>query len=173
MVDAVPTITSRGNQYSTKDGTLIPVSGSEINVIGFYEAAISNEAFENLILDEIGGRELSTLVRHETLTGSTVVKNTPIENITEVLQKNSPINISPNINSVTDYFDTFPMLLSEYLPTEEELNAENTYSYQKQYVYFEPTINTIIFNIINNNNGERVQVEFVVFDSLKNDTIYT
>lgn len=173
MVDAVPTITSRGNQYSTKDGTLIPVSGSEINAIGFYEQALSGEAFENLILEEIGGRELLTLVRHETLTGGVVAKNTPIENVTEVLLKNSPINISPNINSVTDYFDTFPMLLSQYIPTEEELDAENTYSYQKEYVYFEPATNTIIFNVINNNNGERVQVEFVVFDSLKNDTIYT
>lgn len=173
MVDAVPTITSRGNQYSTKDGTLIPVSGSEINAIGFYEAAIQDEAYTNLILEEIGGRELSTLVRHETLTGGAVAKNTPIENVTEVLLRNSPINISPNINSVTDYFDTFPMLLSQYIPTEEELDAENTYLYQKEYVYFEPATNTIIFNVINTNAGERVQVEFVVFDSLKNDTIYT
>jgi hypothetical protein len=173
MVDAVPTITSRGNQYSTKDGTLIPVSGSEINLIGFYEAAIQDEAYTNLILEEIGGRELSTLVRHQTLTGGAVAKNTPIENVTEVLLRNSPINISPNINSVTDYFDTFPMLLSQYIPTKEELDAENTYSYQKEYVYFEPATNTIIFNVINTNAGERVQVEFVVFDSLKNDTIYT
>ena len=173
MVDAVPTITSRGNQYSTKDGTLIPVSGSEINAIGFYEAAFQDEAYTNLILEEIGGRELSTLVRHETLTGGAVAKNTPIENVTEVLLRNSSINISPNINSVTDYFDTFPILLSQYIPTEEELDAENIYSYQKEYVYFEPATNTIIFNVINTAANERVQVEFVVFDSLKNDTIYT
>ena len=173
MVDAVPTIKSGGNQYSTIDGTLIPVSGSEINVIGFYESAVAQEAFTDLILEEIGGRELLTLARHETLTGGAVAKNTPIENITEVLLKNSSINISPNINSVTDYFDTFPMLLSQYMPTEEELDTENTYFYQKEYVYFEPTTNTIIFNVVTTNAGERVQVEFVVFDSLKNDTIYT
>jgi hypothetical protein len=173
MVDAVPTITSRGNQYSTKDGTLIPESGSEINLIGFYESAITDEAFTNLILEEIGGRELLTLARHETLTGGVVAQNSPIENLTEVQLKNSPVNISPNINSVTDYFDTFPMLLSQYLPTEEELDVENTYEYQKEYVYFEASTNTIVFNTANTFNGEKVQVEFVVFDSLKNDTIYT
>jgi hypothetical protein len=172
MVDAIPTITSNGATYSSVDGTLIPTSGSDINAIGFYESAISEEAFTNLILEEIGGRELITLARHETLSGGVIVKNSPIENITDVLFKNSPINVAPNINSVTDYFDTFPMLLSKYLPTLEELEAENTLDYQQEFVYFEPDTNTIVFNVVNTNLGERVQVEFIVFDSLKNDTIY-
>lgn len=172
MVDPTPTITSGGQTYSAADGTLMPTSGSDINAISFYENATTDEAFTNLILEDIGGRELITLARHQTLSGSVVVKNSPIQNLASVLFKNSSVNVAPNINSMTDYFDIFPIKLSQYLPTLEQLQSENASEYQQSFVYFEPNTNTIVFNIANAFAGERVQVEFIVFDSLNDDTIY-
>jgi len=88
-----------------------------------------------------------------------------------VLFANSPINIAPNPNSTVDFFDTFTILLSSYLPSDAELNALDS-TYKKSYVYYEPSTNSIIINAANIFNNEGVQVEFITFDSLKDDTIY-
>jgi hypothetical protein len=142
-----------------------------INQININEQTMTVEAFKDLILEDIGGRELITLSRHWDLTGTSVPKYSPIKNISSVLFANSPINIAPNSNSTIDFFDTFSLLLSSYLPTDTELNALDA-SYKKSYVYYEPSTNSIIVNAANIFNNEGVQVEFITFDSLKDGTIY-
>jgi hypothetical protein len=133
---------------------------------------MTEEAFTDLILEDIGGRELSLISREWELVGTSVPIYSPIKNISSVLFANSPINIAPNPNSTIDFFDTFSLLRSSYLPTDAELNALDS-AYKKSYVYYEPSTNSIIINAANIVNNEGVQVEFITFDSLKDDTIYT
>jgi hypothetical protein len=148
-----------------------PSTETSINQININEQTMTDEAFTDLILEDIGGRELITLSRHWDLIGTSVPVYSPIKNISSVLFANSPINIAPNPNSTIDFFDTFSLLLSSYLPTDAELNALDA-DYKKSYVYYEPSINSIIINTANIFNNEGVQVEFITFDSLKDDTIY-
>lgn len=157
---------------TTKDPAVnTPSTETGINQISTNEQTITSEAFEDLILEDIGGRELLTLSRHWDLVGTSVPVYSPIKNISSVLFANSPINIAPNPNSTIDFFDTFSILLSSYLPTDAELNALDA-EYKKSYVYYEPSTNSIIINTANVFNNEGVQVEFITFDSLKDDTIY-
>lgn len=149
-----------------------PSKETSINQIVFNEQTMTEEAFTDLILDEIGNRELLTIARHDSLTGMTAPKYSPIKNISSVLFSNSPINIAPNPNSTIDYFDTFAILLSSYLPTDAEIDALDS-SYKKSYVYYEPSNNSVIINTANVFNNEGVEIEFVTFSSLNDDTIYT
>jgi hypothetical protein len=149
-----------------------PSRETGINQINFNEQTMTNEAFEDLILEDIGGRELLTLSRHDSLIGITAPKYSPIKNISATLLANSPINIAPNPNSTIDYFDTFSILLSSYIPTDSELNALDA-SYKKYYLYYEPSTNLFIINASNIFNNEGVEVEFITFSSLNDDTIYT
>lgn len=149
-----------------------PTQETSINQIVFNEQTMTEEAFTDLILDEIGNRELLTIARHDSLTGMTAPKYSPIKNISSVLFSNSPINIAPNPNSTIDYFDTFVILLSSYLPTDAEIDALDS-SYKKSYVYYEPSNNSVIINTANVFNNEGVEIEFVTFNSLNDDTIYT
>lgn len=149
-----------------------PSKETDINVIALNEQTMTEEAFTDLILEDIGGRELITLSRHFDLVGTSVPTYSPIKNISSVLFANSPINIAPNPNSTIDFFDTFSLVLSSYLPTDAELNALDA-DYKKSYVYYESSTNSIIVNAANIANNEGVQIEFITFDSLKDDTIYT
>ena len=151
--------------------TKTPSKETDINQITWNEQTMTEEAFTDLILEDIGGRELSTISRHDSLIGTSVPKYSPIKNISSVLFANSPISIAPNPNSTIDYFDTFSILLSSYLPTDAEIDALDA-DYKKSYVYYESSINSIIINTANIFNNEGVEVEFITFDSLKDDTIY-
>ena len=133
---------------------------------------MTEEAFTDLILDEIGNRELLTIARHDSLTGMTAPKYSPIQNISSILFSNSPINIAPNPNSTIDYFDTFAISLSSYLPTSVDIDALDS-SYKRSYLYYEPSNNSVIINTANVFNNEGVEIEFITFDSLNDDTIYT
>jgi len=162
--------------FNTGDGSGNPVSTpsreTSINQINFNEQTMTPEAFEDLILEDIGGRELLTLSRHDSLIGITAPKYSPIKNISATLLANSPINIAPNPNSTIDFFDTFSILLSSYIPTDAELNALDA-GYKKYYLYYEPSTNSFIINASNIFNNEGVEVEFITFSSLNDDTIYT
>ena len=155
-----------GNPVST------PSRETSINQINFNEQTMTPEAFEDLILEDIGGRELLTLSRHDSLIGITAPKYSPIKNMSATLLANSPINIAPNPNSTIDFFDTFSILLSSYIPTDAELNALDA-GYKKYYLYYEPSTNSFIINASNIFNNEGVEVEFITFSSLNDDTIYT
>jgi len=163
--------TGGGGGGNPGNPTNTPSTETDINQITWNEQTMTEEAFTDMILEDIGGRELITLSRHDDLVGTTVPTYSPIKNISSVLFANSPISIAPNPNSTIDYFDTFSILLSSYLPTDAEINALDA-DYKKSYVYYESSINSIIINTANIFNNEGVEVEFITFDSLKDDTIY-
>jgi len=170
----VPDLPSDDKETKKPDtnGVITPSRETSINQINFNEQTMTPEAFEDLILEDIGGRELLTLSRHDSLIGITAPKYSPIKNISATLLANSPINIAPNPNSTIDFFDTFSILLSSYIPTDTELNALDA-GYKKYYLYYEPSTNSFIINASNIFNNEGVEVEFITFSSLNDDTIYT
>lgn len=169
----VDTPTSTKKKPETTTETTIPAKETSINEIVISEQGMTEDEYVNLILEEIGGMELLNIARHDTLTGSVAPKYSPIQNIGVSLINNSSVNISPNPNSVTSHYDTYPMFLSFYLPSDEELLVEYPNDLNKRaYVYYDSVSNSIVINAASIFREEDIEVEFLSFDSMNSDTIY-
>lgn len=133
---------------------------------------VSEEEIENLLLQDIGGRELITLTRHDQINGI-IQDYSPIKNVSELALEYNPVELSKNPNSVNDFIDLFYYNLNEYVPSLEEL-AEFYPNNDEKWttVYFDSATNSITIHIANAFNSEQVEVEFLSFDDVKNDTIY-
>lgn len=133
---------------------------------------ISEEEIENLLLQDIGGRELITLTRHDQINGI-VQDYSPIKNISELALEYNPVEISKNPNSSDDFIDLFYYNLNEYTPSIEELELLYPNNPEKRYtVYFDSLSNSITIHLANAFNSEQVEIEFLSFDEVKDDTIY-
>jgi hypothetical protein len=122
--------------------------------------------FEDLILQEVGGRELLILERHDMVDGINQTYQ-PIKNLSKYSLEYSPTNIDPYPNVVIDFFDGIIFELNDYVPTQEELEAIG----ETALVRFDETLNSIIINVKDLLNNQFVEVEFVSFDEVVSDTI--
>jgi hypothetical protein len=175
-IQSVPDLSLNDETTKKSDDTTettTPAKETSINEIVISEQGMTEEEYTNLILEEIGGMELLNVARHDTLTGSVAPKYSPIQNVGVALINNSSVNISPNPNSVTSHYDTYPMFLSFYLPTDEELLIEYPDEVNKRtYVYYDSESNSIIINGASIFREEDIEVEFLSFGSMNSDTIY-
>lgn len=122
--------------------------------------------FEDLVLQEIGGRELLILERHDMVDGINQTYQ-PIKNLSKYALEYSPTNIDPYPNVAVDFFEGIIFELNDYIPTQEELEAIG----ETSLVRFDETLNSIIINVKDLLNNQFVEVEFVSFDEVVSDTI--
>jgi hypothetical protein len=184
-IDAVPTKVKlpvipkgKGGDDGKDDGNKIPPAGPSIkyydtNPVIFDSSVTGSETdvdsvkeFEDLILQEIGGRELLILERHDMVDGINQTYQ-PIKNLSKYSLEYSPTNIDPYPNVVIDFFDGIIFELNDYVPTQEELEAIG----ETALVRFDETLNSIIINVKDLLNNQFVEVEFVSFDEVVSDTI--
>ncbi len=149
-----------------------PAINTDIGETDYIRYQISEEEIENLLLQDIGGRELITLTRNDQINGI-IQDYSPIKNASELALEYNPVEISKNPNSVTDFTDLFYYNLNEYVPSQEDLAALYPNDDSKwSTVYFDNEANSITIHVANAFNAEQVEVEFLSFDDVKNDTIY-
>jgi hypothetical protein len=153
-------------------GINVPPGRTEIVEEDYITAEVALEDIENLLLQDIGGRELILLTRHDQINGI-VQEYSPIKNISELALEYAPTEIAKNSNAVSDLLDLFYYNFNEYLPSVEELQELYPTDTSKQkVVYFDKATNSITIHIANAFNGEQVEIEFLSFDEVKDDTIY-
>lgn len=147
-------------------------TNTDITETDYIRYQTSEEEIENLLLQDIGGRELITLTRHDQINGI-IQDYSPIKNVSELALEYNPVELSKNPNSVNDFLDLFYYNLNEYVPSLEELSEFYPNNDEKwTVVYFDNATNSITIHITNAFNSEQVEVEFLSFDDVKNDTIY-
>lgn len=73
------------------------------------------ELITDLLFEDIGGQELLTIARHDTVNGQDV-KYQPIKNLQDLQQDYNPINILRLQGTYDKTFNNFPIKLSDRIP---------------------------------------------------------
>lgn len=121
--------------------------------------SLAPELMQDLIFENIGGRELISISRNDLINGQSV-QYQPIKNATSISSKYNPQNLLTIPGSSDTYFKNFPIKLDSYTQDYQEIPAE-----------IDADGNLVIY-LVNVPANEQVQVQ--VFSSLEvlNDTIY-
>lgn len=159
---------------TTTNNTIKP-AGKELNIKDIkIKESKQPENMALLLLQNIGGREISMMSRHQEINGVNQ-EYSPIANISDVSLQYSPLAISPNSDTTT-YLDTFSFDIGRYVPTQAELNDEyplETDANKRSVVYFDKTTNSLVVHIANSFLNEKIEVQFIVPQEVKDGTIYT
>ena len=135
----------------------------------------SEAELARLFLMDIGGRELITLTRHDQIAGINQ-EYSPIKNLSNIALEYNPLAISPNADNVSTYLTLFNFDITKYIPTQQELNEEyplEENASKRSVVYFDKTTNSLVVHVKNTFTNERVEVEFIIPEGVKDGTIYT
>ena len=116
-----------------------------------------------LLFEDFGAVELISLTRHDTLNGQDVVYQ-PIQNLTQLSFDYSPQNILASAKTDADLTNNFLIDISKYIPGEPS---------NPEIVYLDSATNDIIIETINVREDERIEVEFLTYTTVEDDTIYT
>jgi hypothetical protein len=151
----------------------------EVSKINTTDIKLPNEESEaelaRLFLMDIGGRELITLTRHDQIAGINQ-EYSPIKNLSNIALEYNPLAISPNADNVSTYLTLFNFDITKYVPTQQELNEEyplEENASKRSVVYFDKTTNSLIVHVKNTFTNERIEVEFIIPEGVKDGTIYT
>lgn len=115
-----------------------------------------------LLFEDFGAIELISLARHDTLNGQDVVYQ-PIQNLTQLSFDYSPQNILASAKTDIDLVGNFLIDISKYVPGEPS---------NPEIVYLDSATNDIIIETINVREDERIEVEFLTYTTVEDDTIY-
>lgn len=145
-----PPITPQANTQKIKSATP--------EIILFDNDAIPMEVMADLIFEDIGGQELLSVSRHDTVSGD-FVSNSLIKNLTSINQNFSSLRLV-NIQNTSDrYFANFGIKLESKIPYEGGgQSGENVYTDN----------NNIIIELINIEQDEQIEVQIGI-----DGTIYT
>lgn len=158
-----------------------PSKPTVVNSLSF-ETNKTDDQIAQMLLSNIGGKDLITIVRHNQINGIQQ-DYTPIKNLADVSLEYNTLAISANPNNVTDLLSTFPLDISKYIPTQAELDElypsedglppSDEIKAKRKVAYFDKALNTLFIHVKNIYINENIEVEFFVPDEVKDGTIYT
>ena len=135
------------------------IKTAQPDIILFDDEQIPAEIMTNLVLENIGGQELISIARHDTINGQKVIYQ-PIKDLQSIQQKNNPNNVINLQQTEKQYFSGFPIDLSTKLPEEGSgFNGNNLY------ISF---VGDLILEFINLKEDERIEVQVI-----QNDILYS
>lgn len=151
-----PPPVSPGNQS-------IKIATAELFISG--ESTVSEEQMFARTISDVASLELLELTRQGAVDG---IDQTylPITGLADLNMQNDPTKIIALQNSSDEYFKQFSIPLERYTPSEG--TGENG-----EIVYIDtdsssPTYNSLVINMINLKPTERLEIEFIYFDSASN-----
>jgi hypothetical protein len=129
------------------------------DIILFNDAAIPVRLMEDLIFEDIGGEELISIARRDTVNGQKITYQ-PIKNLSSIEQEYNPNNIISLQATADKYFANFPIKLDNRIP-------ETGTGSNGDYVYIEPTTGNLVIEVVNLELDEQVEIQIAT-----NGTIY-
>jgi hypothetical protein len=122
------------------------------------------EEMANLIFEDIGGRELISISRNDTINGQDISYQ-PISNISSITQKYNPQNIISMQGTSDNYFRQFPIYLDSHVP-------DTGSGPDGEYIYVDPITGDIVIDFINLELDFDIEVQVFGIGRRLNDTIY-
>ena len=116
------------------------------------------EVMATLVLEDIGGQELISISRNDTINGQNVIYQ-PISNAKALYNSYNPQNIIYLPNTADKYFNTFSINIDDKIPQ----TIENNVSFSSS---------GITVQLANVAEGEQVEIQILSAGDLLNGTIY-
>ncbi len=126
------------------------VKVAPIDTVLFDDDAVPKEIIADLLFESIGGQEILTIARHDTVNGQTVLYQ-PIKNINTLQQQYNPNNMLKLRDTSDTIFGNFTINLASKIPQiGNGANGANTYL---------DSNGDLIIEFVNLGNGELVEVQ--------------
>jgi hypothetical protein len=154
---------------NTSSGPSSPVKVATPDLINAFSLQKYNDvpvdSMADILFEDLGGQELLNVSRTDLINGQNI-NYQPISNLGSISIENSPSNIIKLQSTLKSYFDSFPIVLEDYVPfVGTGTNGE--------IVYMDTTSGeNIIIGAINMTSDKLVQVEFITYGNMINDIIY-
>lgn len=137
------------------------------------DAVTPPEIMFDLIFEDIGGREMINIARHDLVNGQDVVYQA-IKNLASINFQYNPQNILALQDADLSYFKNFPIAFEDKVPDcgtgYDVVGGEQIPNCK--IVYLEPETGNIIINVINLEKDEDVEVQILSSGTVLNGTIY-
>lgn len=149
------------------------VKAATPDIILLKEQIVGVDIMADLIFENIGGQEIISIARSDTINGQNVVYQ-PIKNITSLNYQYSPQNLLSIQKTDKDLFKNFAIDLSKKLPNCGEgfhIAADEVVS-DCRYIYVDELTGNMVIDLVNILPSEEVQVQSVAAVTILNDTIY-
>jgi hypothetical protein len=131
-----------------------PVLTAPIDTILYNNDALPIEIMTDLIFENIGGQELISIARNDTVNGQAIIYQ-PIKNLTALQQEYNPNNIV-NLQGTSDkYFENFPIKFDDKVPNEPTGPGG-------AHVYIDPAAGNLIIEAINLQSDEQIELEITI-----------
>ena len=117
-----------------------------------------------LTLEKIGGQELISLVRHDTVNGQNIVYQ-PVKNISDVAISYNPQNIINVPDTAEIYFKNFAIKMENHI-------IQDTNQFPPQSVYIDSASGNIVIETVNLKADYEVEVQMISSGQIFNGTIY-
>ena len=128
-----------------------PVKTATKDIILFNDEAVPIALMTDLIFEDIGGQELLSIARRDTVNGQKIIYQ-PIKNLTSIEQQYNPNNII-GLQSTSDrYFANFPIKLDDKVPT-------NGSGPNGDYVYIDPATGNLIVEAVGLDVDEQIEIQ--------------
>lgn len=129
-----------------------PVRTAPIDTILFDDSSVPIEIMTDLIFEDIGGQEIISIVRNDTVNGQNIIYQ-PIKNLSLINQQYNPNNILALQGTSNKYFENFIIKLSDKIPSEG--NGPNG-----QNIYINEDTADIVLDLINLDQDEQAEFHF-------------
>jgi hypothetical protein len=129
-----------------------PVKTAPIDTILFDDSSMSIEIMTDLIFEDIGGQEIISIVRNDTVNGQNIIYQ-PIKNLSLINQQYNPNNVLALQGTSDKYFENFMIKLSNKIPYEG--NGPDG-----QNVYIDEDTLDIVLDLINLEQDEQAEFQF-------------
>jgi hypothetical protein len=140
-------------KYATPSDVLIDTNDLSIDLI------------LKLTLEKIGGLELISLVRHDTVNGQNIVYR-PIKNVSQLAIEYNPQNMVKMPDSADSYFKNFAIKLENHIQQE-------TNELPPLVAYIDPITENVIIETTNIKADYEIEVQMVSSGKVFDGTIYT
>jgi len=169
-MDAKPLSVS-DTQYQSSANEGVKVATPDIILLK--EQIVGVDIMADLVFENIGGQEIISIARSDTINGQNVVYQ-PIKNITSLNYQYNPQNLLSLQKTDRDLFKNFAIDLSKKLPTcgEGFSVVDDGVSLNCKYVYVDELAGNMVIDLVNILPSEEVQVQSVATVTILNDTIY-
>lgn len=150
----LPTTPSTPNISSLIFSQLSDVKAATPDIVLFDDETSPIESIVDLVFEDIGGQELITIARNDTVNGQQIYYNL-IKNLLSIQQQYNPKNIISLQQTSDSYFQNFAIKIENLLPFVGS-GPENFN------VYLEDESGDIIIEVVNLEDGERVEIQVAV-----------
>jgi hypothetical protein len=150
MVDATPNIPLPVPATANKD-----IKVATPDLIQFDDSQVPVEYMTDLLFENIGGQEIISISRNDTVNGQRVSYN-PIKNVAQLGTKFSPLNLFINTGDADSVFRGYPIRFDQKVP---EIGPDPSLDEVISVAYIDNTNGNLIVQVIGMMSNEQIEVQ--------------